>query len=114
VLPKIEDDSGVSIYVDPPYLPGTVAGNSKYLHEFKPDAHELLAKELSRFRKARVVVSYYADPLLKELYPKWTSLDCSRHKHLHVQNKRGMGRKEAPEVLLINGPAVVQKEGLFV
>ena len=37
-----------------------------------------------------------------------TILDMSRQKHLHVQNKRGMGRgmASAPEVLLINGPAI--------
>lgn len=117
IIPKIEDDDGVSVYVDPPYLPGTISGNSKYLHGFdeavnfdhgagdirKVTKHELLAKQLCRFRKARVVVSYYADPQLQSLYPGWSVMDCSRHKHLHVQNKRGGSRKDAPEVLLVNG-----------
>lgn len=106
VLPKIEDDHGVAVYVDPPYLPGTIAGNSKYLHNFAAADHGRMAKELGRFRKARVVVSYYADPQLEALYPSWTFLDCSRHKHLHVQNKRGSKRSDAPEVLLLNGPAI--------
>jgi DNA adenine methylase len=105
VLPKLQDDEGLSIYADPPYLPGTIAGNSKYLCNFTDEDHKRLAAALRRFERARVVVSYYADRQLKELYPGWTWLDCSRQKHLHVQNKRGMGRKEAPEVLLINGPA---------
>ena len=114
VLPKIKDDDGVAVYCDPPYLPGTVSGNSKYIHDFSPADHERLAGELRRFRKARVVVSYYADPQLQELYPAWIMLDCSRHKHLSVQNKREMGRKDAPEILLVNGaPAGAGGNGLF-
>jgi hypothetical protein len=32
-------------------------------------------------------------------------------KHLHVQNKRGIGKgmSEAPEVLIVNGPAIDDK-----
>lgn len=104
VLPKIEDDDGVAIYADPPYI----EEGDKYLHGFKPEDHARLAKELSRFRKARVVVSYYAHPKLESLYSGWTFLDCSRQKHLHVQNKRGTGGKEAPEVLILNGPSFVR------
>jgi DNA adenine methylase len=114
VLPKIEDDRGVSIYADPPYLDETVASNSRYLHRFPSleeerkdptkKGHIALAKELRRFRKARVVVSYYHAPQLQELYRGWSVIDCSRQKHLHVQNKRGIGKgmTTAPEVLLIN------------
>lgn len=105
ILPKLQDDPGVVIYADPPYLPGTVAGNSRYACGFTDADHRRLAHELGRFKHARVVVSYYAADVLKDLYRGWTWLDCSRHKHLHVQNRRGLGRKEAPEVLLINGPA---------
>lgn len=36
------------------------------------DDHARLAKELLRFKRARVVVSYYDDPRLAELYPDWT------------------------------------------
>ena len=114
VLPKIVDAPGVAIYCDPPYLDETVAPSSRYLHGLtlegednkKVKPHERLAQELGRFRTARVVVSYYDAPVLKELYPppQWSHLDCSRHKNLHTQNKRGASRKEAPEVLLVNGP----------
>jgi DNA adenine methylase len=106
VLTKIEDDDGVAIYCDPPYLPGTVAGNSKYVYNFADADHARLAKELSRFKRARVVVSYYAAPELEQLYPGWAVIDCSRHKHLHCQNKRGSKRTEAPEVLLLNGAPI--------
>jgi DNA adenine methylase len=119
VLPKIEDAEGVSIYADPPYFRETRSGKTHkdrgtYLHEFTAEQHEQLAAELRRFKKARVVVSYYASPRLAKLYPGWTVIDCSRQKHLHVQNARGTGRKEAPEVLLVNGEpygsaAVVEK-----
>lgn len=104
VLQKIEDAPGVAIYADPPYLPDTVAGNSKYLHDFSPQQHRTLADMLGQFKHARVVVSYYAAPSLDVLYDGWTKIDCSRHKHLHTQNRRGSTRKEAPEVLLVNGP----------
>jgi len=106
VLPKIEDALGVVIYVDPPYLPETVASNSRYACDFLEGQHEQLAAVLKTFKRARVVVSYYAAPRLATLYPGWTVLECSRHKHLHVQNKRGAKRHDAPEVLLINGPAI--------
>ena len=119
VLPKIQDDAGVAIYVDPPYLTETFSSNSRYVHDFdglfdwvQPDGtilkiskHDALARMLRRFQKSRVVVSYYDHPQLQSLYPSWTFLDCSRHKHLHVQNKRGSTRTAAPEVLIVNGPA---------
>lgn len=117
VLASIEDAEGVAIYVDPPYLPETVSSNSRYLHDFGDGAHARLAALLSScFAKARVVVSYYDGPALASLYPssRWTKIDCSRHKHLHTQNRRGSKRVEAPEVLLVNGAAVVDHEaGLF-
>lgn len=141
VMPKVDDLPSVAIYADPPYFPETRGGKcfanpgqisrNGYLHEFdglvdftedskdkrkpirKITKHELLALMLRRFKKARVVVSYYASPLLEQLYPGWTVIDCSRHKHLHVQNKRGSGRKEAPEVLLVNGPVFSGNGELF-
>jgi DNA adenine methylase len=114
-LEQIEDASGVAIYTDPPYLLTTRSGrSSRYVHDFTDADHERLATALCRFRHARVVTSYYADPRLSSWYPGWTMVDCSRQKHLHVQNKRGMGRFEAPEVLLINGAAYQpEKESLF-
>lgn len=108
VLPKIQDGPGVVIYVDPPYLANTVSSKSRYVHDFAGEDHGRLAEQLTRFNKARVIVSYYHHEQLLSLYPGWTILDCSRHKHLHVQNKRGSTRTEAPEVLVINGPAVAE------
>lgn len=118
-LAKLQDDPELAIYADPPYFHET-RGNAKkpgqmsrdvYVHDFAADDHQRLADALGRFQHARVVVSYYADQRLANLYPGWTVLDCSRQKYLHVQNKRGMGRKEAPEVLLINGPVFENSTG---
>lgn len=110
--PKIKDDAGTAIYVDPPYL----AKSDEYLYDFDnndgeglaPDDHQRLADALGRFRKARVVVSYYAHPRLRELYPadRWTHVDCSRSKHL--TNQAGKA-SVAPEVLIINGKSYTEK-----
>jgi DNA adenine methylase len=116
VLAKIEDAEGTAIYVDPPYLPGTISGNSKYVHEFAAADHRRLADVLTRFNQARVVVSYYESPELANLYPPvagWTTIDCKRHKHLACQNHRGSKREIVPEVLLINGECYADENMLF-
>lgn len=110
LLEKIEDQPTTAIYCDPPYL----QKGAQYLHDFKPEEHARLAELLRRFTKARVVVSYYDDPRLAELYKGWTKIDCSLSKSLSVQGKRGSTNKQAPEVLLVNGPAFgAKQEGLF-
>jgi len=117
VIPRIPDDAGVAIYCDPPYLHSTRNGDGDggYRHDFEEydglfsdhDDHAKLAGELSRFALARVVVSYYAHPRLLSLYPsgRWTHLDCTMNKNLHVQNRRGAAKADAPEVLIVNGPS---------
>lgn len=119
ILGKIADEPGTAIYVDPPYLKSTrgSGGGSRYLYDFGEaagwlldpiDDHERLAVALRRFRKARVVVSYYDDPRLDPLYVAhgWTLVRHYRSKNLAQQNKRGVdGRTKAPEVLITNGPS---------
>lgn len=122
LLPKIDDQEDVAVYIDPTYLAHTTGSNSKYRHQMSDnsgdssinlftgersdnDDHDRLAKEATRFKHARVVISYYASKRLSELYPGWTVVDCKRQKNLHVQNKRGAGASEAPEILIINGPS---------
>ena len=104
----------MALYVDPPYLKDTRAGGAKYLHEFEEDDHVRLAEMLGRFNQARVVVSYYDDPRLEQLYPGWTIRKCYRQKNLHVQNRRGAGTSVAPEVLLLNGPSLDNKQMTFI
>jgi hypothetical protein len=121
LLPHIDDAKETAIYVDPPYLihtrgagrSGPTGGGSNYLYDFADGEHERLAEQLRRFETARVVVSYYDDPALDELYPGWTKRLVYRQKNLHVQNRRGSSKSLAPEVLLINGPSVAQDETLF-
>lgn len=105
VLAKVGDDAGTAIYCDPPYLEKSDA----YLHDFDAADHARLADLVRRFRKARVVVSYYEHPRLAELYPGWTLLPCPTRKRLVVPS--GQKLKVAPEVLLINGEPL--EGGLF-
>lgn len=99
---KIPDRSDTCIYVDPTYL---VEGRSsaRYTHEMKPEDAPRLAELLSRFKKTRVVVSYYDCDEVRDLYEGWTFIDKSRQKNLHAASGRGERRKEAPEVLIVNG-----------
>jgi len=104
LLAKIDDVPGTAIYCDPPYL---VKG-AKYLHDFAAADHARLASILQRFKLARVIVSYYAHPLLAELYPGWTVVNCSVTKSMVSSGKRdGENTVKAPEVLLINGPSLI-------
>jgi DNA adenine methylase len=118
LLVRIDDQEGTVIYVDSPYIDKSAT----YVHDFETvcagcgriHTHQELADSLSRFKRTRVVVSYYEHPALAKLYPGWTKLKCSIAKGLAQQAQRGKtGRVEAPEVLLINGPAVGSEGGLF-
>ncbi|MEO0476630.1 MAG: DNA adenine methylase [Planctomycetota bacterium] len=111
LINKVSDEPGVVIYADPPYK-HRGRGGARYEHEFDDgnggifaglDDHARLASSLRRFENARVVVSYYDDAEIRELYDRWTVVDHTRQKNLHVQNRRGAGECDAPEILLING-----------
>lgn len=96
VLPRIPDEPGHAIYIDPPYI---TKGN-RYVYDFdgqteptKPlfgeddsagMTHGELAALLSRFDRARVVVSYYDHPTVRALYPSdnWTITPVPATKHL--------------------------------
>lgn len=113
IIEKIDDTEGVSIYIDSPYMKDT-RGSCEYVHEFSDggdgmfahqDDHARLADLLKRFTRSRVVVSYYDCGRVRDLYDGWTFRDMTRQKNLHVQNRRGMGECEAPEVLILNGPS---------
>jgi DNA adenine methylase len=116
IIPRISDERGVVIYVDPPYILDSRSGSgggSRYLHDFhdgdllNEDDHVRLAEHLHRFKHARVVVSYYDHPKLATLYPTWTRRSCTVSKQLHLQNTRGAKRVDAPEVLLMNGRSLM-------
>lgn len=114
LLEKIEDAPGVVIYCDPPYI----EKGASYIHDFEAEDHRRLAELLGRFKRSRVVVSYYAHELLAELYPAptWTVVDCSRTKAMVSASMRDQkGAAVAPDVLLINGPSLTRggEGGLF-
>lgn len=122
LLERIDDKERTAIYVDPPYI---VKG-ATYLHDFgmrskrsqdvaaAADDHRRLAELLGRFRRARVVVSYYEHEMLAELYPSWTRRHLDATKALVSQGRRDKtGAVKAPEVLLINGPSRGEPRGLF-
>lgn len=99
VLAKIEDSPATAIYCDPPYI----EKGASYVHDFTDADHQRLADSLARFKRARVVVSYYDHERLAELYPGWTKIDCMMTKALVSQGQRNKGKAtQAPEVLLVN------------
>lgn len=94
---RFEDAEGACVYADPPYLDK----QGVYTHDFAADDHTRLAVALNRFKKTRVVLSYYANPRLAELYPGWRLVPVGVPKNLAVRS----GAAPAPEVLLINQAA---------
>ncbi len=119
ILDRFEDCAGTAIYADPPYHADTRSmgkngGGGRYQHEFDHEAgmfgddHTRLRDILSGYRKARIIVSYYDSPRIRELYKGWTFVEHTRQKHLHAQNGRGARPKDAPEVLIINGPSYAE------
>lgn len=109
---EVEDKPGTVIYADPPYL----EKGASYLHDFTrgersgspalfegaEDDHERLARALRRFKKTRVVVSYYDHRDLAQLYPGWRKIRLDAAKGMVNSAAAAAGRTEAPEVLLVN------------
>lgn len=106
VLEQIEDRAGTAVFVDPPYF----SKSNKYEHDFAAEDHERLAAALNRLKLTRVVLSYYAHPELDRLYAGWTRIEATMTKGLVNAGRREAGRVLAPEVLLVNGPALPAKE----
>lgn len=110
LLEKIEDAPGVVVYLDPPYL----EKGAEYVHDLGDEDHARLAELAGRFRKTRVLVSYYAHPRLAELYPGWNQRSFDVSKALVSQGRRQANNPvRAHEVLLINGPSLAEDTGLF-
>lgn len=106
LLPQIEDKEGTALYVDPPYL---VKG-AQYVHDFLGLDHYRLAQQLNRFKRARVVISYYDHPALNDFYPDWSCRRIEVSKALAHSGERGENAVKATEVLLVNQPI---QQGLF-
>lgn len=99
LIKKIPDEVGTVIYCDPPY----VVYSDAYVHEMDRKGHIRLARALRRFKKARVVVSYYDHPTVRKLYEGWHFLGRYRTKALGNGGQRGAVNTDvAPEVLIVN------------
>lgn len=109
LLERIEDQDGLAIYCDPPY----VVKGAKYIHDFAEADHARLAGSLARFKEARIVVSYYDHEMVRSIYAGWTFVECPVAKALVSQGKRSKANTvTAPEVLITNGPSLTAG-GLF-
>ncbi len=103
IIQKIEDEDSTVIYCDPPYF---VKG-SKYVHDFGDIEHDKLSKLLSRFKKTRIIVSYYDHPKLKVLYKNWCQAYKATASATALRNAVRGKKPDAPthrptEVLLTN------------
>lgn len=102
LLDRIDDADSTALYVDPPYI----EKGATYVHDLLTEDHRRLAEALHRFRRARVVLSYYDHAVVRELYRGWTFVDCMMSKSLANEGLRDRsGVTRAPEVLIINGPS---------
>ena len=109
ILKNIKDEEDTVIYCDPPYFDKS----DKYIHDFSPEQHEILALLLRRFKKARVYVSYYDDPKLEGLYPGFTKVYfpvSTQSLRNATRGKQKQRRKEQVEVLLVSNE---RQSGLF-
>jgi len=109
LIDRIADEPGTAIYCDPPY----VAKGFRYRHDFLGADHGRLAEALGRFRRTRVVVSYYDEPVIRDLYAEWTIRDCSCLKKMGLASSRGSRASDAPELLILNGLSFAPTKGLF-
>jgi DNA adenine methylase len=107
IIAKIDDTDGVAVYVDSPY----VMKDAEYVHDFSSEDHYRLSVELRRFKTARVVVSYYDCDIVRKLYRGWTIRECTMTKGIYNAGKRGGEAKEAPELLILNGPSYAAMPG---
>jgi DNA adenine methylase len=111
ILGQIQDKAGTAIYVDPPYI----KEGHEYKHRFPSleeetednPGHAALAAVASRFKHARVCISYYDHPALASLYPSgWDKIKLTARKKMGNAAQRGpASRSTSPEVLLVRRSA---------
>lgn len=108
VLNNIKDENGVAIYCDPPYFDKS----DKYVHDFEDTEHQRLAGSLRRFKKAKVLVSYYDCPEVRRLYEGFEIINIGKSMQSLRNATRGQKkkpRKEQVEVLLVNQKTVQEE-----
>jgi DNA adenine methylase len=111
MIGKIEDLGRTVIYVDPPYFKKA----KPYLHDFTDDDHAKLGMAAGRFKRARVIVSYYPDPRIEEFYSprQWSKIEIITNKNIRNTITRKCGAVKATELLLCNFKPTVEAR-LFV
>lgn len=110
ILGKLADEKGTAIYLDPPYC----KKGAEYEHDAprkeaeRKEWHRRLAESASRFRAARVVVSYYPHPWVDEFYPpdRWSRVEVSVTKMIRNTDTRCAAGVKATELLLVNGTPI--------
>lgn len=110
VLANIKDEDGVAIYCDPPYFDKS----DKYVHDFEDGDHKRLAESLKKFRKSKVIVSYYDCSQVRQLYNGFEIIEIGKNQQSlrnATRGKKKKPRKEQIEVLLVHGGPV--QKGLF-
>jgi DNA adenine methylase len=89
---RVYDAPHTLFYVDPPYI-----GREKYYAgNFSEQDHRDLAEMLCK-AEGKVILSYYADPLLDELYPDW-----SRETFQAARQVVNGNNNKSEELLLMN------------
>lgn len=96
---RVYDTPDTFFYVDPPYI----GREDCYAGGFTEQDHRDLAGLLSNI-KGQVIVSYYDDALLLELYDGWHRTELTGY----VQSVGGTGPRQAQELLLMNYGAIQQ------
>lgn len=89
-LPKIKDIEANGVYSDAPFPKEGLP----YKHSMTIQRHEKLAELLSGYEKARVVVRFYDDEIIRSLYPE------SHWEWRHFEGRK-QSNASAPEVLLV-------------
>ena len=69
------DSDDTLFYCDPPYVHGSRGDAQAYRYEMSDDDHRLLAETL-RGVKAKVALSGYHNPLMRELYADWQCVEA--------------------------------------
>ena len=104
-----EDAPTASLYIDSPYHRDARSA-IKYVHDF-PDAASLFEDDrkshgelealLRRFEAARIVISHYDCPAIRDIYSRKNWSIIAAHTGKNLANAVGEAR-EAPEILIVN------------
>ncbi len=102
LLPKC-DRHGTASYLDPPYPKGVRGRGEVYSHEMTDEDHEELLRMVTSFRRGKVVLSGYANPMYDRHLRKWKryEIPVSLSAKTFANGSMKVGRRT--EVLWCNG-----------